>query len=183
MIYKLILLIRDLRYRNGRHSVTPDVPSICVGNITVGGTGKTPHTEMILSSLLASGRFLSPAVLSRGYKRKSKGFRIVPADGTAAFYGDEPMQIKRKFPAATVAVDKDRLRACGILAHPERTSELKKWQGPEFPAADVIILDDAFQYRRLKAGLSLVLSPWQRPVSTDSLLPGGRLRDLKRRLY
>ncbi len=183
MIYKLILALRNLRYRGGAHTVKADVPTVCVGNITAGGTGKTPHTELILSHILGRGTKNSPAVLSRGYKRKSKGFRIVEAGSTSALCGDEPLQIKRKFPAVTVAVDKDRVRGCRILAHPEEASGLRKYTAPEFPAADLIILDDAYQYRRLKADLDIVLTPFSRPVSKDSLLPAGRLRDLKSRLY
>ena len=183
MIYKLILAIRDSFYRSGKHSSKADVPTICVGNITAGGTGKTPHTEMILARLLESRRYSSPAVLSRGFKRRSKGFRIVTPDGPASLFGDEPLQIKRSYPAVTVAVDKDRLRGCRLLAHPDQTAEIKKYPGPGHEAADIIILDDAYQYRRLKADRNIVLTSFSRPVSKDSLLPFGRLRDLRRRLY
>ena len=185
MIYSLILSIRDARYRNGRHSVKACVPTVCIGNITVGGTGKTPHTEMLLRELLSSERWSSSylAVLSRGYKRKGKGFQQVPYDGNAAFYGDEPLQIKRKFPGVTVAVHKDRVEACDILTHPEKAAALKKCRVPVFPAADFIVLDDAYQYRKLKADLDVVLTSYDNPVTEDSLMPGGRLRDLKKRLY
>ena len=167
MIYKLILTIRNARYRDGRRSVKAAVPTVCVGNITVGGTGKTPHTEMILRELINSDRWgmKDLAVLSRGYKRRSKGYQELPLDASAALYGDEPAQIKHKFPGVTVAVDKDRVEACKLLK------------------ADYIILDDAYQYRKLKADLDIVLTPYDRPVTEDSLLPGGRLRDLKSRLY
>ena len=183
MIYKLILTFRDLHYKGGKHSTKADVPTICVGNISTGGTGKTPHTELILRELLSDGRYSSPAVLSRGYKRKSRGFRIVEPEGPATLYGDEPLQIKRTFPAVTVAVDKDRVRACRLLSDPSRTAEIKKYQGPEFPASDIIVLDDAFQYRKLKADLDIVLTAYPHPVTTDKLLPAGHLRDLKKRLY
>lgn len=185
MIYKLILTLRNARYRNGRHSVKASVPTICVGNITVGGTGKTPHTEMILRELMHSDRWgdSNIAVLSRGYKRRSKGFQQLPIGATASVYGDEPAQIKGKFPIVTVAVDKDRVEGCDILTHPEKAAGLKKCKAPEFPAADFIVLDDAYQYRKLKADLDIVLSDWSRPVTTDSLMPSGRLRDLKKRLY
>ena len=175
MIYKLILTLRDARYRNGKHSTEPGVPAICVGNITVGGTGKTPHAEMILRTLQDSERWGSSniAVLSRGYKRKSKGFQLLPFDASASRYGDEPAQIKHKFPLVTVAVDKNRVEGCDRLVHP----------ATDTPAADIIVLDDAYQYRKLRAQFNIVLSDYNRPVSQDSLLPGGRLRDLKRRLY
>ena len=185
MIYKLILSLRDARYRKGRHSVKADVPTVCVGNITVGGTGKTPHTEMLLRELLQSDRWggSNIAVLSRGYKRRSKGFQQLPVGATAMLYGDEPAQIKSKFPVVTVAVDKDRVEGCDILVHPEKAARLKKCKAPVFPAAGFIVLDDAYQYRKLKADLDIVLSDWAHPVTTDSLLPSGRLRDLKKRLY
>lgn len=164
MIYGLILRIRHFLYNQGwKKSFPAAIPTICVGNITAGGTGKTPHTEMILH--LLTENWLQPAVLSRGYKRKTKGFRRVPADGTAALYGDEPVQIARKFPDITVAVDKNRLRGC---------EQLK--------SAGVVVLDDAFQYRRLQATLSVVLVDYNRPVFKDHLLPWGRLRDLPSRL-
>ena len=183
MIYKLILTLRDHRYRSGKHSVSADVPTVCIGNITVGGTGKTPHTELVARRLQEVGRFGSIAILSRGYKRRSKGFQQILKDTPAYFAGDEPLLLKNRLPELTVAVDKDRVEGCGILAHPERTATLKNCVHPHFPPADAIILDDAFQYRRLRPNLSIVLVDYSRPVTKDSLLPGGRLRDLKRRLY
>jgi len=183
MIYRLILTLRNLRYRNGKHSVQAEVPTVCIGNITVGGTGKTPHTELTLNRLREVGHFSSPAVLSLGYKRRSRGFQQVLPDSTAIFAGDEPLQVKRRFPDVTVAVCKDRVEGCGILVHPDRAASLKKCVSPEFPAADVIVLDDAYQYRRLRCSLNVVLVDYARPVTKDALLPAGRLRDLKSRLY
>lgn len=142
------------------------VPTICVGNITVGGTGKTPHTEMILRLLQEAGRS-GLAVLSRGYKRKSKGFQTVQVDSTAAFAGDEPLQIKRKFPAVDVAVDKNRVEGCATLVE---------------SGASLIVLDDAFQYKKLRASLNVVLVNSHRPIFEDRLLPFGRLRDLPSRI-
>ncbi|MBR3989652.1 MAG: tetraacyldisaccharide 4'-kinase [Bacteroidales bacterium] len=165
MIYGLVLRIRHLLYDKGwKKSFSAPVPTVCVGNITVGGTGKTPHVELLLRLLLAAGK--QPAVLSRGYKRKLKGFQLLPADGTAALYGDEPVQIAHKFPEVPVAVDKDRVHGCGQLA----------------AKASCIVLDDAFQYRRLRATLNIVLVDYNRPVFKDCLLPWGRLRDLPGRL-
>ena len=167
MIYRLILWLRHLSYNKGwKKTFKADVPTICVGNITVGGTGKTPMTELILTKLLQSDRwaYSNIAVLSRGYKRKSTGFQIVSRDSTARFAGDEPLQIARKFPSVTVAVDKDRVHGC---------QELK---------ADIIVLDDAFQYRKLDASLKIVLVDYNRPVQKDMLLPFGRLRDLPSRI-
>ena len=165
MIYGLVLRIRHLLYNKGwKKSFSAPVPTVCVGNITVGGTGKTPHVELLLRLLLAAGK--QPAVLSRGYKRKLKGFQLLPADSSAALYGDEPVQIAHKFPQVPVAVDQDRVHGCEQLAS----------------KASCIVLDDAFQYRRLQATLNVVLVDFHRPVFKDRLLPWGRLRDLPGRL-
>lgn len=187
--YYLYLRMRDRYYSSPRRRLAvTDVPSVCVGNITVGGTGKTPHVEMILRMLLDSERWscANLAVLSRGYKRESKGFQQVTADGSAAMFGDEPLQIKKKFPGVTVAVDKNRVEGCRLLCDPSRLAsgqyEGKCWNR-DFPPADYIILDDAYQYRKLKPTLSIVLVDYGRPVTEDMLLPLGRLRDLPQRLY
>ena len=187
--YYLVLKLRDRYYRSpARKLHRADVPTLCVGNVTVGGTGKTPHVEMILRLLQQSEAWSDKqlAVLSRGYKRESKGFQQVVAGGSAAAFGDEPLQIKKKFPGVTVAVDKDRIEGCGLLAHPEKLKARKyvrKCWNREFPAADYIVLDDAFQYRRLKPARSVVLVDWNRPVHKDMLLPLGRLRDLPERIW
>ena len=186
--YWFILKMRHLMFNTGiRKSIKADVPTICIGNITVGGTGKTPHTEMILRSLLQETEWKDKniAVLSRGYKRKSKWFQQVTADGTAREFGDEPLQIKKKFPQVTVAVDKSRIRGCNFLAHPDKLlSEKKaaKCRDKNFPAADLIILDDAFQHRKLNPTVSIVLVDHNRPVFKDHLMPIGKLRDLPERI-
>ncbi len=185
--YYFYLKLRDSHYRKKSDGLfTPAVPSICVGNITAGGTGKTPLVEMILGLLLGSGEWGGRhiAVLSRGYRRESRGFQQVLFDGSAAMFGDEPLQIKKKFPSVTVAVDKNRVEGCTLLCEPDRLSA-KKYSGcwdRNFPPAEYIVLDDAFQYRRLKAALNVILVDWNRPVSGDRLLPIGRLRDLSERL-
>jgi tetraacyldisaccharide 4'-kinase len=187
--YYGILRLRDRRWsRPGRKFCYADVPTLCVGNVTVGGTGKTPHVEMILRLLMEHpdwhGKQL--AVLSRGYKRESTGFQQVTPDGSAAMYGDEPMQIKKKFPNVVVAVDKKREEGCDLLVHPEKLKDgkwAKKCWNREFAPADYIVLDDAFQYRRLKTQKSVVLVNYNRPVHKDMLLPLGRLRDLPERIY
>lgn len=185
--YYLTLKCRRFRYRSGRHSQSSEVPTVCIGNVTVGGTGKTPHTEMVVRELLDSDDWQGHiAVLSRGYKRTSKGFQQVSVDGPAAFYGDEPLQIKRKFPEITVALEKERLTGCKYLAHPDFVKVLtvnRKCRHKDFPRADVIVLDDAMQYRRLRADLNIVLVSSERPVFEDRLLPLGRLRDLPERIY
>ncbi len=186
--YWLTLKVRHSLYNIGLFkSHEAEVPTICVGNITVGGTGKTPHTEMIIRMLLESEEWQDKniAVLSRGYKRKSKGFQQVVADGTANDFGDEPLQIKRKFPQVTVAVDKSRKEGCKFLCNPESVHTSKKARRclhKDFPKADIIILDDAFQHRALKPTLSIVLVDFNRPTFKDHLLPLGRLRDLPERI-
>lgn len=184
--YYLTLLLRHLFYDIGLiKSRKADVPTICVGNVTVGGTGKTPHVEMILRLLEESPVWKNEpaAVLSRGYRRKTKGFRIVSKEGKAVNFGDEPMQIKKNFPQVTVAVDKNRIEGCRYLSHPDsvrRNGEIG--HNETFPASSVIVLDDAFQYRKLKASLSIVLIDYYRPVTKDHLLPFGTLRDLPGRI-
>ena len=179
LIQRLILSRAAKAWRNAPGAA---VPTVCVGNITVGGTGKTPHTELILRMLQESDRWggESLAVLSRGYKRKSKGFQIVRRDSTAAFAGDEPLQIARKFPTVTVAVDKNRVEGCAKLI---AGADSPAASAPTpCPAADLIVLDDAFQYKRLHASLNIVLVNYRRPIFEDRLLPFGRLRDLPSRI-
>ena len=187
--YSLILKIRHALYDSGVWKVySCQVPTICIGNIAAGGTGKTPHTEMILSTLLRSDEWgwKNIAVLSRGHKRSSGAFQQVVKDGSASFYGDEPLQIKKKFPSVTVAVDRSRLEGCDLLCNPEKmytTKRGKRCKEKNLPPADIIVLDDAFQYRNLRAHINIVLVDYNRPVNKDFLLPFGRLRDLPERLH
>lgn len=186
--YWLTLKIRHFFYDSGLKKVSKaDVPTICIGNITVGGTGKTPHTEMLLRTLLQDEEWggKNIAVLSRGYKRKTKGFQQVTSDGSAIAYGDEPLQIKKKFPGVTVAVDSSRVEGCDFLVYPEKLETSKKGRkciDKNLAASDLIILDDAFQHRALKPTLSIVLVDYNRPVFNDHLLPFGKLRDLPGRI-
>ena len=186
--YWLTLKLRHFFYDSGLKKVSKaDVPTICIGNITVGGTGKTPHTEMLLRTLLQDEKWggKNIAVLSRGYKRKTKGFQQVTSDGSAAAYGDEPLQIKKKFPGVTVAVDSSRVEGCDFLVYPEKLETSKKGRkciDKNLAASDLIILDDAFQHRALKPTLSIVLVDYNRPVFNDHLLPFGKLRDLPGRI-
>ena len=159
--YWLALRIRHKRYDSGwAKSVRHEVPVISVGNVNVGGTGKTPMVEYLVNLLQGDCRV---AVLSRGYKRKGKGFHLVEPDDPAQLVGDEPLQIKRKFPDVPVAVDKDRNH--GV----EQLLALPEGQRPE-----LILLDDGFQYRRLKPSTDLVLVDYNRPIFEDNLLPLGR---------
>jgi len=138
-----------------------DVPVICIGNITVGGTGKTPHIEYLIGILKNK---YNVGVLSRGYKRKSKGFVLATNESDSLELGDESYQIKRKFPDVIVAVDGNRRR--GI-------KQLMSLDNPP----EVILLDDAFQHRYVKPSYTIVLSNFNRPVYEDVLLPAGRLRE------
>lgn len=143
-----------------------NVPIICIGNITVGGTGKTPHTEYLIKLLQ---REFQVAVLSRGYKRKSKGFVLANSDTPMSVIGDEPYQMKQKFPSVHVAVDADRRNGieqlCSTRVNPE---------------VEVILLDDAYQHRRVKPGINILLVDYHRLISDDVLLPAGRLREPER---
>ena len=140
---------------------TYKIPIICVGNITVGGTGKTPHIEYLIRLL---GTKYKVAVLSRGYLRKSKGLIIVETDSEVSKVGDEPLQIKKKFPETIVVVDRNR-----------RNGISKIMQMAERP--DVILLDDGFQHRYVKPSLNVLLIDSNRPVFKDKLLPAGKLRE------
>lgn len=164
-----------------------EVPSICIGNVTVGGTGKTPHTEMILDILQQSDEWGAKnlAMLSRGYKRKSRGFQQVIKDGRSSEYGDEALQVKRKFQAVTVAVDKNRIEGCDFLCHPEKLSTSRKGRNcrfKDFQPSDIIVLDDALQYIKLRADVNILLIDYNRPIDEDSLLPFGSLRDIPERV-
>ena len=186
--YWLALKTRHLMFDCGMRKVSkPQVPSICVGNIAVGGTGKTPHTEMLLRTLLNDQEWGNKniAVLSRGYKRGTRGFQQVAFDGTAAEYGDEPLQIKKKFPMVCVAVDKSRREGCDFLCNPDLLQTSKKarrCKNKDIPKADLIILDDAFQHRAIKASANIVLIDYNRPLFKDHLMPIGKLRDLPERI-
>ena len=163
--YYLTLKIRNRLYDNGSlKSEKFDIPVIAVGNVTSGGTGKTPMVELMVK-MLSDG--MKVAVLSRGYRRKSKGFVTVSVDDDALRVGDEALQVKKKFPQALVAVDKDRNH--GIR-------EILSLGEEEKP--DVIILDDAMQYRRLNPDCTVGLIDYYKPIFKDELLPLGKLRDL-----
>ena len=162
ILYGTIIFIRNKAYDWGiLPSRSFNIPILSVGNITVGGTGKTPHVEY-LADLLRDE--FNPATLSRGYKRKTRGFRLVDTGDSPRQVGDEPCQIKRKFPDLTVAVDANRVR--GI--------ETIRQQKPE---ADLILLDDAYQHRKVQANLSILLIDFNRPITKDFMLPLGNLRE------
>lgn len=143
-----------------------DIPIVCVGNITVGGTGKTPVTEYLIEQLATRYRV---AVLSRGYKRKTRGFVLATVRSSFRQIGDEPKQIKLKYPEIPVAVCEKRTEGIRRLreAHPE---------------VNLIILDDAFQHRYVEPWVNIVLMDYNNPVYRDHLMPWGTLRDRRRQL-
>ena len=170
--YALALAVRNMAYEKGwKKSVKFDnVSIISFGNITVGGTGKTPHVEMFIRYLLS--RAYRVAVVSRGYGRQQPGTsRFVETNSRVEEVGDEPLQIKRKFPQVKVIVDKDRVRAVNMLM-----------ALPFGDVPEVILLDDGMQYRRLAADRLITLINYNRPIYKDCLLPFGRLRDLPSQL-
>lgn len=162
ILFRLVTAIRNILYDKGFISSEEfGIPVICIGNITVGGTGKTPHAEYIISLLRKEFRV---ALLSRGYMRKSTGFRYVTSSSSTADSGDEPLQISRKFPDILVAVDSDRINGIKTILR-------------DHPGTDVIILDDGFQHRKVRPGLSILLTDYARLMTRDSLMPYGRLRE------
>ena len=170
--FNVALWARNLAYDKGWiKSVSFDNVSILsIGNVTVGGTGKTPHVELFIRHLLENAYRV--AVISRGYgRRQDRTSRFVETDSRVEDVGDEPLQIKRKFPQVKVIVDRDRVRAVKMLM-----------QLPFGDVPEVILLDDGMQYRKLLPTRQIALINYNRPVAKDSLMPFGRLRDLPSQL-
>jgi tetraacyldisaccharide 4'-kinase len=162
LIYGFITSVRNWLYDfRILKSVDFDIPVISIGNITVGGTGKTPHIEYLIRLLQSDFRV---ATLSRGYMRKTKGFRVVETTSGVEETGDEPLQIKKKFPEITVSVCENRVTG---------VQELLRLKTPP----DVVLLDDAFQHRRINPGINIVLIDYNKPLNEDHMLPCGRLRE------
>jgi tetraacyldisaccharide 4'-kinase len=166
-LYGLVILVRNLLFDlKILKSTRFKLPVISVGNIAVGGTGKTPHVEYLVSLLKEDYKI---AVLSRGYKRKTKNFMLASVESSVADIGDEPLQIKLKFPDVHVAVDRDRVKGVNALIE-------------SIPELDLVVLDDAYQHRYIQPGLSILLIDYNRPVFRDVLLPAGNLREPCRNL-
>ena len=160
--YWLTLKVRHMLFDNGLRKIyTPDVPSICIGNITVGGTGKTPTVEYLLSIL--DGKY-NIAVLSRGYGRRTKGYLEVKTSSSYRDVGDEPLQIKLKFPDALVVVCEKRAEAIHRIMR-------------EHPEINLIVMDDGFQHRYVIPRINVVIVDSTRPFNEDDFLPAGTLRD------
>ncbi len=162
IIYRMICSLRNSLFDyNILKSKEHTIPIICIGNLSIGGTGKTPHTSYI-------ARVLSPyykvAIISRGYRRKSSSFSYVELNSPVSSVGDEPLQLKLNNPNCIVAVNNNRNKAVEriILDHPER---------------NVILLDDGFQHRKIKAGLNIIITPYYKLFTKNNLLPLGTLRE------
>ena len=164
LIYGAVILFRNFLFdKKIFKSASFNFPLICVGNIAVGGTGKTPMTEYLIELLQQK---YAVATLSRGYKRKTRGFAIANSKTTALEIGDEPMQFHEKFPDVTVAVGEERFEAIPQILH-------------ERPKTEVIILDDAFQHRSVNAGLNILLTEYNNLYNRDFMMPAGDLRDVR----
>ncbi|MDE3126126.1 MAG: tetraacyldisaccharide 4'-kinase [Bacteroidota bacterium] len=163
VLYGAIVFIRNRLYDKGIifKETTFNFPLICIGNIAVGGTGKSPMVEYLLNFLQPKYKI---ATLSRGYKRKTKGYALANENTTALEIGDEPMQFHLKFPNIPIAVGEERLVAIPQLLH-------------DVPDLQAIILDDAFQHRAVKAGLNILLTEYNNLYIYDFFLPTGDLRD------
>lgn len=167
-LYKMGVTLRHRLFDWGvLKSVKFDIPIICVGNITVGGTGKTPMAEMIISYMAQMHRV---ALISRGYGRRTKGYVEVRADARYRDVGDEPLQIKLKFPDTVVVVCEKRVEG------------IRRLQA-EHPEIDLIIMDDGFQHRYVEPKINVVMIDATRPVQHDRMLPLGTLRDLPDQLH
>ena len=164
-LYAIVLNIRHWLYDCGilESRSFSNVPTICIGNLALGGTGKTPHTEYLIRLLKDKCKV---AVLSRGYGRQSKGFVLADESVSYENIGDEPLQYRLKFTGITVAVDENR---CDGVEHLMRMEQ----------APDVILLDDAYQHRKIKPGLNILLTEYYNIYTNDMLVPAGHLRDVK----
>ena len=164
LIYGLITWVRNKLFDWGFLKQTKfEVPVISIGNLSMGGTGKTPHIEYFITKYKTTHKI---AVVSRGYGRKTKGFRYVSSNDFSENVGDEPLQIKKKFDEIIVAVGENRVKAMQQLLN-------------ENPAVNLILLDDAFQHRYVKRSLNILLTEYANPFWKDLVVPAGRLREFR----
>ena len=164
LLYGGINMVRNYLYNKGFFRSTKFThPVISIGNLSVGGTGKTPHIEYLIELLHPQYHM---ATLSRGYGRKTTGLKYADASSTSLTIGDEPMMYHRKYPFVKVVVSENRLVAIPDILHQEFQN-------------DAILLDDAFQHRAVKAGLSILLTDYNRPFYNDYIIPAGMLREPK----
>jgi len=161
-LYAAAIAMRNWLYKKGIYTRTKfDFPVICVGNLTAGGTGKTPHIEWLIQQIYP---IYEPAVLSRGYKRKTIGYRLAGIDSTPESLGDEPFQIHQKFPQISVAVCESRVLGIPALLG-------------DSPNTQVVLMDDGFQHLAVEAGLYILLCNYHRPYFNDFMFPSGLLRE------
>ncbi|MCB0699460.1 MAG: tetraacyldisaccharide 4'-kinase [Chitinophagales bacterium] len=162
LVYGAVLWLRNRLYDSGFFSsVEFSVPVISVGNLSVGGTGKTPHIEYLIRLLQYRYRV---ATMSRGYKRRTQGFLLADFETNALKIGDEPMQYHMKFPELVVSVAEERMIGIPMLLQ-------------KTPYVEVVLLDDAFQHRSVKPGLNMLITDYAKPFYTDRILPMGNLRE------
>jgi tetraacyldisaccharide 4'-kinase len=166
ILYDMITRVRNYFYDHGlKPSASFDVPVICVGNLAVGGTGKTPMVEYLVRLLSVQGHV---ATLSRGYGRKTKGMRVAGEMDNAATLGDEPFQLYKKFSGKViVTVGEERALAVPVIVD-------------RFPQTNVILMDDAYQHRRVTPAMSILLTDFNRPFYNDYLMPTGYLREARK---
>ncbi|MBK9733555.1 MAG: tetraacyldisaccharide 4'-kinase [Saprospiraceae bacterium] len=162
LVYGIIISLVNFFYDIGLLKASSfNIPVIGVGNLSIGGAGKTPHIEYLIALLKD---YVNVATLSRGYKRQTQGFRIVQTNDTALNVGDEPLQYRRKYSDIVVAVGESRAYAIPKIIQ-------------QFPQTQTILLDDAFQHRSVKPGLNILLTAYGAMFTSDYLLPSGRLRE------
>ena len=165
LIYASITGVRNLAFDYGiLKSKSHNIPIICIGNLSVGGSGKTPHTQHIINLLKNNYKV---AMLSRGYGRNSSNLQYVEVNSTASQVGDEPLLIKQNHPDCLVVVEKNRNKG---------VKQILK----DFPETEVILLDDGFQHRWIKAGFNILITPYFSPYYQDYLMPVGNLRESKK---
>lgn len=163
-LYGLMISIRNVLYETELiRSTKFSLPVICIGNLSLGGAGKTPHIEYLTRLLVP---YINVGILSRGYKRKTQGFRWVNRADDVLQSGDEPLMYARKYRDIVVAVGENR-----AIAIPQMVAK--------YPSLQAILLDDAFQHRSITAGLSILLTTYDSPYSSDYLMPSGRLREYR----
>ena len=168
VLYRMVVSLRHKLFDCGLlKSKKFDIPIICIGNITVGGTGKTPMSEMLINYMARSYRV---ALLSRGYGRRTKGYLEVQTTSHYRDVGDEPLQIKRKFPETVVVVCEKRVDGINRLRE-------------EHPEVNLIIMDDGFQHRYVDPKINVLMVDSTRPIQSDKMLPLGTLRDLPDQIH
>lgn len=164
-LYAIITNIRNLLFDIGFFSSKEyQIPIICIGNLSVGGTGKTPLTDYLISLLSTTKKI---AILSRGYGRTTEGFKLVETNSNAKIVGDEPLFLKQKHPNSLVIVDENRTRALDKIIE-------------DYPEINLVIMDDGLQHRKIKAGLNILITDYHLPYYKDFLLPMGTLRESKK---